>query len=42
VGVLVSPSATLEEMSLANRLAEGLGIGNIDHRLRQCDFTGQA
>ena len=42
VGMLVSPSATLEEMSLANRLAEGLGIGNIDHRLRQCDFTGQA
>jgi NADH-quinone oxidoreductase subunit G len=42
VGMLVSPSATLEEMSLANQLAEGLGIGNIDHRLRQCDFSGQA
>jgi NADH-quinone oxidoreductase subunit G len=42
LGVLVSPSATLEEMSLANRLAEGLGVNNIDHRLRQSDFSGQA
>ncbi len=39
--VLVSPSATLEEMSLVNQLAEGMGVSNIDHRLRQCDFTGQ-
>ncbi len=41
VGILVSPSATLEEMTLAARLADGLGIANIDHRLRQCDFIGQ-
>jgi NADH-quinone oxidoreductase subunit G len=41
LGVLVSPSATLEEMALVNRLAEGLGVTNIDHRLRQSDFTGQ-
>ncbi|MFC1773836.1 NADH-quinone oxidoreductase subunit NuoG [Pseudomonadota bacterium] len=41
LGVLVSPSATLEEMSLVNQLAEGMGVNNIDHRLRQCDFTGQ-
>jgi NADH-quinone oxidoreductase subunit G len=41
LGVLVSPSATLEEMLLVNQLAEGLGVSNIDHRLRQCDFTGQ-
>jgi NADH-quinone oxidoreductase subunit G len=41
LGVLVSPSATLEEHSLAVQLAEGLGVANIDHRLRQNDFTGQ-
>jgi NADH-quinone oxidoreductase subunit G len=37
-GFLVSPMATLEEMYLAARLAEGLGTRNIDHRLRQLDF----
>ena len=42
LGMLVSPSATLEEMYLLNRLAEGLGTANIDHRLRRSDFTGQA
>jgi len=41
IGILVSPCATLEEMTLAAKLAEGLGIANIDHRLRQCDFIGQ-
>jgi len=41
-GMLASPSATLEELGLFNRLAEGLGVSNIDHRLRQTDFTGQA
>ena len=41
VGVLVSPTATLEEMSLVQMLARGIGIGNIDHRLRQLDFTDQ-
>ena len=41
LGILVSPGATLEEMSLVNQLAEGMGVNNIDHRLRQCDFTGQ-
>jgi len=41
LGVLVSPNATLEEMSLVSRLAEGLGVGNIDHRLRRSDFSGQ-
>ena len=42
LGMLASPSATLEELSLFNQLAEGLGVSNIDHRLRQTDFTGQA
>ena len=41
LGFLVSPSATLEEQVLVNRLAEGLGVSNIDHRLRQTDFSGQ-
>ncbi|MDT8388689.1 MAG: NADH-quinone oxidoreductase subunit NuoG [Thiogranum sp.] len=41
-GILVSPSATLEEHSLIAQLAAGLGINNIDHRLRQSDFTGDA
>jgi NADH-quinone oxidoreductase subunit G len=42
VGVLVSPTATLEEMSLLQALARGIGTRNIDHRLRQADFTDQA
>jgi len=42
VGVLVSPAATLEEMSLLQAVARGIGIRNIDHRLRQADFTDQA
>jgi len=41
LGMLVAPTATLEEMLLAQALARGLGIHNIDHRLRQADFTGQ-
>ncbi|MEZ5543098.1 MAG: NADH-quinone oxidoreductase subunit NuoG [Pseudomonadota bacterium] len=35
VGVLAAPTATLEELVLLQALARGLGIGNIDHRLRQ-------
>jgi NADH-quinone oxidoreductase subunit G len=42
VGFLVSPSATLEESSLAARVARGLGSGNVDHRLRRIDFRDQA
>ena len=42
LGVLAHPSATLEELSLAARLARGLGSANIDHRLRQRDFRGDA
>ncbi len=41
LGVLASPSATLEEMSLLQALARGLGVNNIDHRLRQVDFSDQ-
>jgi len=42
LGVLASPSATLEELYLAGSLARGLGSGNIDSRLRQRDFRDQA
>lgn len=41
VGFLVSPTATLEELYLAQKLARGLGVANIDHRLRQVDFSDQ-
>jgi NADH-quinone oxidoreductase subunit G len=38
-GTLVSPTATLEEFYLAQKLTRGLGSGNVDHRLRQLDFA---
>ncbi len=41
VGALVSPSATLEELYLTQKLLRGLGSNNIDHRLRQADFSDQ-
>ncbi len=41
LGVLASPSGTLEELYLAGRIARGLGSGNIDSRLRQRDFRDQ-
>ena len=39
IGTLISPHATLEEMSLAARLVRGLGSDNVDFRLRQSDFS---
>jgi NADH-quinone oxidoreductase subunit G len=42
LGVLASPSASVEELYLAGRIARGLGSNNIDHRLRQRDFRDQA
>jgi NADH-quinone oxidoreductase subunit G len=41
LGVLALPGATLEEHWLLARLARGLGIASIDHRLRRCDFRDQ-
>ena len=35
----MSPSAASEEYFLARRLLGGLGSANIDHRLRECDFS---
>ncbi len=40
-GTLMSPSSTLEEMYLLQKLTRGLGSANIDHRLRQSDFSDQ-
>jgi NADH-quinone oxidoreductase subunit G len=42
VGVLSLPSATLEECWLLSRLARGLGILNLDYRLRRPDTRDQA
>ena len=39
IGVLASANATLEELQLLQKLARGLKIENIDHRLRQQDFS---
>ena len=41
IGALVSPSATTEELYLAQKFIRGLGSNNIDHRLRQSDFSDQ-
>ncbi|MEO6186334.1 MAG: NADH-quinone oxidoreductase subunit NuoG, partial [Steroidobacteraceae bacterium] len=42
LGVLAGASSTIEEYSLLQQLAAGLGTANIDHRLRQVDFSGDA
>ncbi len=42
LGTLVSPSATLEEAYLLQRITRYLGSDNIDYRLRQRDFRDQA
>jgi NADH-quinone oxidoreductase subunit G len=41
LGALASPSSTLEELHLLERLVRGLGSANLDHRLRQQDFRDQ-
>ncbi|MEW8028871.1 MAG: NADH-quinone oxidoreductase subunit NuoG [Candidatus Thiodiazotropha sp.] len=38
IGALVSPTATLEELYLTQKLMSGMGCNNIDSRLRQGDF----
>ncbi|MCU7840548.1 MAG: NADH-quinone oxidoreductase subunit NuoG [Candidatus Thiodiazotropha sp. (ex Troendleina suluensis)] len=42
LGALLSPTATLEELYLAQKLMRGLGCDNIDSRLRQGDFRTDA
>jgi NADH-quinone oxidoreductase subunit G len=39
LGALASPHGTLEEMFLLQKLVRALGSGNVDHRLRQSDFS---
>ena len=41
IGMLCSPSATVEEGFLLSKLADHLGTGNIDHRLQRRDFSDQ-
>jgi NADH-quinone oxidoreductase subunit G len=41
-GMLMSPSAANEEYFLAQAMMRGIGSGNIDHRLRQGDFSDDA
>ena len=41
IGALVSPRATIEEQYLLQKLLRGVGVNNIDHRLRQSDFYDQ-
>jgi NADH-quinone oxidoreductase subunit G len=42
LGMLAGASSTVEEYALLQQLAAGLGTGNIDHRLRQGDFSADS
>ncbi len=39
LAALVAPTSTLEEFFLAQKLLRSMGCNNIDHRLRQTDFS---
>ena len=41
LAALASPSSTLEELYLLQKIMRGLGSHNIDHRIRQTDFSDQ-
>lgn len=41
IGALISPNATIEEQYLLQKYLRLLGSHNIDHRLRQLDFSQQ-
>ena len=41
IGFLVSANQTNEELYLAQKLARGLHVSNIDHRIQQVDFEQQ-
>jgi NADH-quinone oxidoreductase subunit G len=41
LGGLASPTATVEELYLLQKVVRGLGSANLDHRLRQVDFSDQ-
>lgn len=42
IAALATPHSTLEELHLLQKLVRGLGSENIDTRLRQSDFSGDA
>ncbi len=42
IGVIAGASSTLEEYALLAQVAAGLGTANIDHRLKQLDFSADA
>jgi NADH-quinone oxidoreductase subunit G len=42
LGILAGASNTVEEYALLAQIAAGLGTANIDHRLRQVDFSADA
>ena len=39
IGALATPSSTLEELYLLQKLVRGVGSNNVDFRLRQSDFS---
>lgn len=41
IGMLASPSVTIEEAHLITKLADHLGTSNIDHRIARRDFSDQ-
>lgn len=41
LAALISPNSTLEECYLAQKFMRALGSNNIDHRLRELDFSDQ-
>lgn len=41
IGSLASPTATVEELFLLQKLMRGIGSPHLDHRLRQIDFSDQ-
>ena len=41
LGALASASCTIEELYLFQKLARGIGCDNVDHRVRQRDFSDQ-
>ena len=41
ISLLASPSSTTEEFYLLSKIAQGLSVNNIDHRLRRTDFSDQ-
>jgi NADH-quinone oxidoreductase subunit G len=41
LGILASPSVTIEEAHLLARIADHIGTPNIDHRLKRRDFSDQ-